>query len=309
VPAAPSVGDTVSPVGEASASRGESVRHTREAEASPTGDCASPAAYVDIAGVAKTYRRDGRETHALEHIDLAIRAGEFLAIVGPSGCGKSTLLRLVAGLHLPTTGTVRVGGRLVDKPQTDLGIVFQSPVLLDWRTALDNVLVQVELRGMDPRAWRERALGLLAQVGLRDFSDRYPHELSGGMRQRVAIARALIHDAPLLLMDEPFGALDALTREQMRLDLEALWLASRKTVLFITHSIDEAVLLADRVVVMSPRPGRIERIMELRMPRPRGLDARRLPAFVEATESITGIFLARGVLHGAAVTTLPGVPS
>ena len=138
--------------------------------------------------------------------------------------------------------------------------MFQSPVLLDWRTALANVLLQVELRGLDPRAYRERALRLLDQVGLADFADRYPHELSGGMRQRVAIARALIHDAPLLLMDEPFGALDALTREQMRIDLEALWLATRKTVLFITHSIDEAVLLADRVVVMSPRPGRIEQV-------------------------------------------------
>jgi len=270
-------------------------------------DTATPA-YVDIAGVAKIYRRNGRETHALEHIDLAIREGEFLAIVGPSGCGKSTLLRLVAGLHLPTSGAVHVGGRVVERPQTELGIVFQSPVLLDWRTALDNVLVQVELRGMDPRAWRERALGLLQQVGLRDFADRFPHELSGGMRQRVAISRALIHDAPLLLMDEPFGALDALTREQMRLDLEALWLATPKTVLFITHSIDEAVLLADRVVVMSPRPGRIETIMDIRMSRPRGLAARRLPEFVEATETITNIFLARGVLHGATVTSLPGVP-
>ena len=263
-------------------------------------------AYVAIDGVAKTYKRDGRETHALEHIDLAIREGEFLAIVGPSGCGKSTLLRLVAGLHLPTAGVVRVGGRVVDRPQTDLGIVFQSPVLLDWRTAVNNVLVQVELRGMDPRAWRERALRLLEQVGLRDFADRYPHELSGGMRQRVAIARALIHDAPLLLMDEPFGALDALTREQMRLDLEALWLATRKTVLFITHSIDEAVLLADRVVVMSPRPGKIEQIMDIRMPRPRGLEARRLPEFADTTERITNIFLARGVLHGAATPPPPG---
>ena len=228
-------------------------------------------AYVEIAGVGKTYRRDGRETHALEHIDLSIGAGEFVAIVGPSGCGKSTLLRLVAGLHLPTSGEVRVDGRMVDRPQTNLGIVFQSPVLLDWRTALSNVLVQVELRGIDPREYRDRAHELLAQVGLAEFADRYPHELSGGMRQRVAIARALIHDAPLLLMDEPFGALDALTREQMRLDLEALWLATRKTVLFITHSIDEAVLLADRVVVMSPRPGRIERVLDIDLPRPRGL--------------------------------------
>jgi NitT/TauT family transport system ATP-binding protein len=184
--------------------------------------------------------------------------------------------------------------------------VFQSPVLLDWRTALDNVLVQVELRGFDPRAYKDRALRLLEQVGLKDFADRYPFELSGGMRQRVAIARALIHDAPLLLMDEPFGALDALTREQMRLDLEALWLATRKTVLFITHSIDEAVLLADRVVVMSPRPGKIECVMDIALSRPRGLEARRAPAFVEATERITEIFLARGVLHGAGATPIEG---
>ena len=259
--------------------------------------------YVDLAAVTKTYRTGqgaaARETHALEAVDLSIREGEFLAIVGPSGCGKSTLLRIIAGLHAASGGEVRVGGRVVDRPQTNLGIVFQSPVLLDWRSALDNVLMQVELRGHKPRDYRERARGLLAQVGLADFADRFPHELSGGMRQRVAIARALIHDAPLLLMDEPFGALDALTREQMRLDLEALWLTTRKTVLFITHSIDEAVLLADRVVVMSPRPGRIERVIDVRMPRPRGLEARRNPEFVNATEGITEIFLARGVLHGA----------
>ena len=254
---------------------------------------------VELRGVAKTYRRAGRETHALDPIDLSIRAGEFLAIVGPSGCGKSTLLRIVAGLHLASAGETRVAGRIVDRPQTDLGVVFQSPVLLDWRTALDNVLVQVELRGLDPRAYRDRALRLLDQVGLAEFADRFPHELSGGMRQRVAIARALIHDAPLLLMDEPFGALDALTREQMRLDLEALWLATRKTVLFITHSIDEAVLLADRVVVMSPRPGRIERVFEPALPRPRGLEARRTREFTDTAQAITDIFLARGVLHGA----------
>jgi len=257
------------------------------------------AGYVELRGVAKTYRRGARETHALDPIDLAIRAGEFLAIVGPSGCGKSTLLRIVAGLHLASAGETRVAGRIVDRPQTELGVVFQSPVLLDWRTALDNVLVQIELRGLDPRAYRDRALKLLDQVGLAEFADRYPHELSGGMRQRVAIARALIHDAPLLLMDEPFGALDALTREQMRLDLEALWLATRKTVLFITHSIDEAVLLADRVVVMSPRPGRIERVFEPALPRPRGLEARRSREFTDTAQAITDIFLARGVLHGA----------
>ena len=205
--------------------------HILRPEAPPPAPAAAPArAYVELRGVAKTYRRDGRETHALAAVDLAVREGEFLAIVGPSGCGKSTLLRIVAGLHLASAGEVRVDGRIVDRPQTNLGVVFQSPVLLDWRTAVDNVLVQIELRGLDPRAYRDRAHTLLAQVGLADFADRYPHELSGGMRQRVAIARALIHDAPLLLMDEPFGALDALTREQMRLDLETLWLATRKTV-------------------------------------------------------------------------------
>jgi NitT/TauT family transport system ATP-binding protein len=255
--------------------------------------------YVDVAGVGKTYRRAGRETHALESIDLAIRSGEFLAIVGPSGCGKSTLLRIVAGLVGASRGDVRVEGARVDRPQTNLGIVFQRPVLLDWRTALDNVLVQVELRSLTPKPYRDNALRLLDQIGLKDFADRYPYELSGGMRQRVAIARALIHDAPLLLMDEPFGALDALTREQMRLDLEALWLATHKTVMFITHSIDEAVLLADRVVVMSPRPGRIERTIDIPLPRPRGLAARRDPEFVRITEEITDIFLARGVLPGA----------
>jgi len=255
--------------------------------------------YVELRGAGKTFHRGKTSTLALGAVDLTVGEGEFLAIVGPSGCGKSTLLRMVAGLHLPTTGEVRVNAKVVTRPQTELGIVFQSPVLLDWRTALDNVLMQVELRGMDPRAYRERAIALLHQVGLGDFVDRYPHELSGGMRQRVAIARALIHDAPLLLMDEPFGALDALTREQMRLDLEALWLATRKTVIFITHSIDEAVLLADRVVVMSPRPGSIERTMDIALARPRGLNARRDPEFIRASDAITEIFLARGVLHRA----------
>ena len=259
--------------------------------------------YVELAGVAKTYRRGARETRALERVDLTIGDGEFLAIVGPSGCGKSTLLRLVAGLIPATSGDVRVDGRHVDRPQTNVGIVFQSPVLLDWRTALDNVLIQVELRSLDPRDYRDRALRLLEQIGLGEFADRYPYELSGGMRQRVAIARALIHDAPLLLMDEPFGALDALTREQMRVDLEALWIDAHKTVLFITHSIDEAVLLADRVVVMSPRPGCIERIIDVTLPRPRGLDARRASEFARASDAITDIFLARGVLHGARPTS------
>jgi len=278
-------------------------RSLASAAAAPTPAVSADAA-IAIAGASKVFRRERRtgsgEVRALDPIDLVIPRGEFLAIVGPSGCGKSTLLRLVAGLLAPTAGEVRVDGKPVTRPQTDVGIVFQSPVLLEWRTVLDNVLLQLELRGQDPRPHRERALALLASVGLADFHDRYPRELSGGMRQRASIVRALIHDPPLLLMDEPFGALDALTREQMRVDLEALWLATRKTVVFITHSIDEAVLLADRVIVMSARPGRIEEVLTIPLARPRGLDARRSPVFNDATERITSIFLAKGVLHGAA---------
>jgi NitT/TauT family transport system ATP-binding protein len=253
--------------------------------------------HVALSGVAKSFHRGRAVTHALAAVDLTLGEGQFVAVVGPSGCGKSTLLRLIAGLIAPSAGTIELAGRPVDGPQTNLGVVFQSPVLLDWRTVLDNVLVQLELRGLPARQYRERALQLLAKVGLAEFADRYPRELSGGMRQRTAIVRALIHDPPFLLMDEPFGALDALTREQMRLDLEALWMETGKTVLFITHSIDEAVLLADRVVVMSERPGRVERDLPITLPRPRGLAARREPQFIAAANAITEIFLARGILH------------
>jgi NitT/TauT family transport system ATP-binding protein len=252
---------------------------------------------IDVAGLTKVFQRGTIETHALAGIDLQVAAGEFLAVVGPSGCGKSTLLRLIAGLILPSAGRITIDGRSVSGPETRLGIVFQKPILLEWRTVLGNVLLQAEMRRLDTSAYLERARRLLAAVGLGDFEDRYPHELSGGMQQRAAIVRALIHDPALLLMDEPFGALDALTREQMRIDLEELWLNTQKTVVFITHSIDEAVLLADRVMVMSPRPGRIERIIEVDLPRPRGLEARALERFDDAVAAITEIFLARGVLH------------
>jgi NitT/TauT family transport system ATP-binding protein len=247
--------------------------------------------------VAKTFRRGGTVTHALAAVDLELREGEFAAVVGPSGCGKSTLLRIIAGLLPASTGSVRFNGSHVDGPQTNLGVVFQSPVLLEWRTVLENVLVQLELRGLPTNQYRDRAMALLRRVGLGDFADRYPRELSGGMRQRTAIVRALIHDPPFLLMDEPFGALDALTREQMRLDLEALWMETGKTVLFITHSIDEAVLLADRVIVISERPGRVEREFRIALPRPRGLGARQAKEFIAAASAITDIFLARGILH------------
>lgn len=265
----------------------------------PDADPGERAVAISLSGVSKVFRKGASATTALEEMTLEIAAGEFVAIVGPSGCGKSTLMRIVAGLIPATTGDVEVAGRRVNGPETDLGIVFQTPILLDWRSVIGNVLLQLELRGVDPRPYEQRARALLAAVGLGDFAEASPRELSGGMKQRAAIVRALVHDPPLLMMDEPFGALDALTREQMRIDLENLWLSSRKTVLFITHSIDEAVLLADRVIVMSPRPGRIETVVEPDLPRPRGLDGRRHPAFQRAADRITSIFLERGVLHEA----------
>ena len=250
-------------------------------------------------GVSKVFRRGSTEVRALDQVDLEVGDGEFVAVLGPSGCGKSTLMRLIAGLVPATTGRIAIAGVPVQGPHTNLGIVFQAATLLDWRTVLGNVLLQLELRGLDPKAYESRAIALLNAVGLGDFTGAFPRELSGGMKQRAAIVRALVHDPKILLMDEPFGALDALTREQMRIDIEDLWLSSPKTVMFITHSIDEAVLLADRVVVMSPRPGRIERIVPIDLPRPRGLDGRRLPGFTEASDLITRIFLDRGVLHRA----------
>jgi NitT/TauT family transport system ATP-binding protein len=252
---------------------------------------------ISIRGVSKTYGSGAKATLALAPIDLEIEPGEFVAIVGPSGCGKSTLLRLITGLISRSGGELSVFGAPVEGPVTDVGIVFQQPILLDWRNVLENVMFQIDMRGLDREQYKPRALELLAAVGLADFADRRPYELSGGMKQRASIARGLVHEPPLLMMDEPFGALDALTREQMRIDLERLWLDTKKTVIFITHSIDEAVLLADRVVVMSPRPGRIETIIPIDMPRPRGHAARKDPRFVAATDAITEIFLERGILR------------
>jgi NitT/TauT family transport system ATP-binding protein len=251
---------------------------------------------ISIRDLRKSFGAGPGAIFALDGIDLDIGPGEFIAVVGPSGCGKSTMLRIIAGLTPATAGSVSVFGNDVSAPVTDCGIVFQQPVLLDWRTIIENVLFNIDMRGLDPATWRPRALQLLMAVGLADFADKWPYELSGGMKQRAAIARALVHEPPLLLMDEPFGALDALTREQMRLDLERIWMETKKTVFFITHSIDEAVLLADRVVVMSPRPGRIETILHIDLPRPRGVAARQSAAFIAATNQVTDIFLARGVL-------------
>jgi NitT/TauT family transport system ATP-binding protein len=255
---------------------------------------------ITVEGVVKRYQTASGPVEALRDVSLSVAAGEFCTLIGPSGCGKSTLLGMLAGLVVPDDGRVQVDGRAVTGPDPRrVASVFQDPGLFPWRTSLENIEFGLELQGVPRERRRAVATDLLGPLGLRDFAAKYPRELSGGMRQRTSIVRALIHDPPLLIMDEPFGALDALTREQMRIDLEALWLRTRKTVLFVTHSIDEAVLLADRVVVMSPRPGRIEQIIDVDLPRPRGIEARQAAVFVETAQRITQIFLARGILHGS----------
>jgi NitT/TauT family transport system ATP-binding protein len=252
-----------------------------------------PEPYIRLRGVGKSYETRDGTVEACGGIDLDIRRSEFVAVVGPSGCGKTTILKMAAGLVPRSAGSITVGGKSVDRPLTDVGIVFQESILLDWRDVLSNVMLQLEIRGLA----RDESLArrLLELTGLAGFERKKPYELSGGMRQRVSICRALVHDPPLLLMDEPFGALDALTREQISMDIQRIWMEKRKTAIHITHSIPEAVLLADRVVVMGPRPGRIVEIIEVDLPRPRRLD-RLPPRFNEYAGRIREIFKSKGVL-------------
>jgi NitT/TauT family transport system ATP-binding protein len=257
----------------------------------------SPDTFIEVQEVSKTYLTRSESVPAIRTASFQVRRGEFVALLGPSGCGKSTLILIIAGLLDASGGSVVLAGRQVTRPQTDIGIVFQRPVLLDWRQALGNVLVQVELRRLNPKDYRARAQHLLETAGLAGFENRYPFELSGGMQQRVSICRALVHNPPLLMMDEPFGALDALTREQMRIDVERLMIEEQKTVLFVTHSIPEAVQLADRVLVMGPRPSTIERVVEIDLPRPRHRAVKESSRFLGYVKEITDVFMARGVLH------------
>lgn len=229
--------------------------------------------------LSKTYSGRTASILALKELDFEIARGQFISVIGQSGCGKSTLLKILAGLIPYSSGSLVMNGHSVRGPSSECAVVFQSPVLLPWRTVLENVLLPVEFKRLATEPYRERALSILELIGLRDFTPRYPYELSGGMQQRVAIARALIQEPALMLMDEPFGALDAMTREQMNIELLRIWWHTKNTVVFITHSVSEAIFLSDRVIAMTARPGAIAEIVEIDLPRPRELSMINTPAF------------------------------
>jgi len=244
---------------------------------------------VDIVDVTKEFHQGENNVRALDALSLAIREGEFVAIVGSSGCGKTTILNMIANLVEPSSGTIRRAPNV--ERQGGIGMVFQSPVLLPWRNVMGNVLAPAEIYRLDKRSSMVRARELLAQVDLTTFERAMPYQLSGGMQQRVAICRALLSDPPLLLMDEPFGALDALTRERMNLELQRIFVEGGKTVVLVTHSIEEAVFLSDRIVTMTPRPGRISEIIQNELPRPRTVDTYELPLFSEYSGHIRKLIM------------------
>ncbi|HSM45583.1 MAG TPA: ABC transporter ATP-binding protein [Acidimicrobiia bacterium] len=262
----------------------------------------SPGLHLQMDGVSRVF---GGETDvpflALTETTLDIQPGEFVSVVGPSGCGKSTLMLIAAGLLSPTTGTVRVNGEPLRTALTDVGIAFQDHLLLDFRTSRENVLLQADIRGLDRKRLGERADELFAQLGLEGVGDKYPNQLSGGMRQRVSLARTLVHSPRMLMLDEPFGALDALTRLQVRHDLEQLWLQEQPTVLFITHSVEEAVGLSDRIIVFSLSPGRIVDEIAVDLPRPRPLALGDTPEYAHYADQVFEHFERMGVLHGDGV--------
>jgi NitT/TauT family transport system ATP-binding protein len=246
------------------------------------------AAAVRFVDLCKDFRsRRGKLTTALDQVNLSVRPQEFLSVVGPSGCGKTTLLRMTAGLEVPSRGHVEINGTKVVQSHPDVGIMFQAPVLLPWRTVIGNVILPSDLTGRSGAKDIARARELLELVGLSDFADHYPRELSGGMQQRAALARALLSDPEVLLLDEPFGALDALTREDLNLELMRVWNQRKKTAILITHSISEAVFLSDRVVIMNTGPGCVREIVDVPLPRPRLPEMRYEPAFGEIAQHIT----------------------
>jgi NitT/TauT family transport system ATP-binding protein len=258
-----------------------------------------PRRSLRAAGIVKVFGERDQRVVALADVDLAIEPGEFVCLLGPSGCGKSTLMAILAGLAVPTRGSVTVGGEEVTGPLVEAGVMFQHDLLLDWRTCEDNILLQFQMRGQRPGRHAERARELLQLVGMDEFASRHPRELSGGMRQRVAICRALVHDPPFLFMDEPFGALDALTRESLNFELGRLTADAGKSVALVTHSLDEAVFLGDRVVVMSPRPGRIVAEVAIDLPRPRDNHIRSSQEFLAYTSRLREVLADQGAIEGA----------
>lgn len=248
---------------------------------------------IEIASVEKQFLTRHGSVNALSRTDLQIRRGEFTVLLGPSGCGKTTLLRLIAGLETPSGGEIQIGGeplwsagRRDDDAVAHMGVVFQDPNLFPWLTILDNISLPLRLRGVPKKQRHQKARDLCKLVGIEGFESRWQSELSGGMRQRAAIARALCYEPEVLLMDEPFGALDAITRDAMNIELQRIWMATQKTIVLVTHSISEAVFLADRIVLLSPRPGRIEEIIDVPFPRPRDLSVQSLPEFLEIRERL-----------------------
>lgn len=254
---------------------------------------------IVIRNVSKVFGEDSDAPfRALKNVDASIPAGQFISVVGASGCGKSTLMLMVAGLLQRTTGEITVDGHSVTKPITDVGIAFQDHLLLDFRTAFENVMLHADIRGLNRETLAGRAKELFAQLRLEPAMNKYPRQLSGGMRQRVSLIRTLVHEPSVILMDEPFGALDALTRLQVRTDLESLWLRRRPTVIFITHSVEEAVGLSDRILVMSPSPGEVIDDIQIDLPRPRPIVLGDAPEFAAYVDHIHRQFERMGVLHG-----------
>jgi NitT/TauT family transport system ATP-binding protein len=253
--------------------------------------------YIDVCDVSKSYQSERGTVEALQNISLSIAAGEFVSVVGPSGCGKSTLLRCISGLEQPSTGTISLKGELVISPAPSMGMVFQRDVLLDWRNILDNVLFTTDFRDLPRKQWIGRAKELLDLFGLSEFQNRYPWELSGGMRMRAAICRALLDAPELLLMDEPFAALDAFTRDDLNLELQKINQKTNSTTIFITHNITEAIFLGDKVVVMDRRPGRIALVLDIELPKPRALSVRETPQFAEYGSIIRQTFEKLGILR------------
>jgi NitT/TauT family transport system ATP-binding protein len=253
-------------------------------------------AAIAIDHVTKVFSTADGDVHALGPADLQIGSGEFVSLLGPSGCGKSTLMLMVAGLLPPTSGEIRIDGDIVADPRTDIGIMFQDNTLVPWRTVRGNIELQLELRGLGVSSFASRVDRLLDSVHLVGFENRLPFELSGGMQQRAAFCQTLVHEPTMLLLDEPLGKLDAMTREAIRRDLQTLWLQTKPTVVFVTHSIEEAIQLSTRVCLITPRPGRIERVMEIDLPWPRDLDVKKSPAFTGYLAEIQEVFHGYGVI-------------